>query len=161
MGSALLITGTTSDAGKSLVVAGLCRLAARRGIRVAPFKGQNMANNSAVTAEGAEIGRAQAMQAFAAGIAPQAVMNPVLLKPNSDTTSQVVVMGEPLQDTNARDYGSLVPRLRPIVLDALNQLRTEYDMVLCEGAGSPAEINLRERDLVNFGLAEMADLPVS
>ena len=160
MGSALLITGTTSDAGKSLVVAGLCRLAARRGIRVAPFKGQNMANNSAVTAEGAEIGRAQAMQAFAAGIAPQAVMNPVLLKPNSDTTSQVVVMGEPLQDTNARDYGSLVPRLRPIVLDALNQLRTEYDMVLCEGAGSPAEINLRERDLVNFGLAEMADLPV-
>lgn len=155
-----MITGTTSDAGKSLVVAGLCRLAARRGIRIAPFKGQNMANNSAVTADGAEIGRAQAMQAFAAGVAPSAAMNPVLLKPNSDTTSQVVVMGEVLQDTNARDYANLVPQLRPIVLDALNQLRRNYDVVLCEGAGSPAEINLRERDLVNFGLAEMADLPV-
>ncbi|WP_336249992.1 cobyric acid synthase [Stomatohabitans albus] len=160
MGEALLITGTTSDAGKSLVVAGLCRLLARRGVRVAPFKGQNMANNSAVTASGAEIGRAQAMQAFAANLAPEAVMNPVLLKPNSDTTSQVVVMGEPLQDTNARDYGDLIPRLRPIVLDALNTLRADYDVVICEGAGSPAEINLRERDLVNFGLAEMADLPV-
>lgn len=160
MDNALLVTGTTSDAGKSLVVAGLCRLAARNGHKVAPFKAQNMANNSAVTREGAEIGRAQAMQAFAAGVEPVAAMNPVLLKPNSDTTSQVVVMGKAIQDTDAKSYGDLIPSLRPIVLEALTSLQETHDYVICEGAGSPAEINLRNRDLVNFGLAELADLPV-
>jgi adenosylcobyric acid synthase len=157
---ALLVAGTTSDAGKSVLTAGICRWLVRQGVRVAPFKAQNMALNSAVTADGAEIGRAQAMQALACGIEPEAVMNPVLLKPGSDTHSQVVVLGTPIAEVGALDYRELKPRLEPVVRDALAGLRARFDVVVCEGAGSPAEINLRDRDLANMGLARMADLPV-
>jgi adenosylcobyric acid synthase len=157
---ALLVAGTSSDAGKTVLTAGLCRWLARQGVRVAPFKGQNMALNSAVTADGAEIGRAQAMQAMACGIAAEAAMNPVLLKPGSDTHSQVIVLGKPIGEAGALDYGELTTRLRPVVLDALADLRARFDVVVCEGAGSPAEINLRERDLANLGLATVARLPV-
>jgi adenosylcobyric acid synthase len=160
MSGALLVAGTTSDAGKSVVVAGLCRWLARKGVSVAPFKAQNMSLNSFVTRDGAEIGRAQVMQARAAGVEPEAAMNPVLLKPGSDRRSQVVVLGRPYADAGALDYGDLVGTLRPLVLDALADLRRRFDVVICEGAGSPAEINLRHRDLVNLGLARAADLPV-
>jgi adenosylcobyric acid synthase len=156
----LLIAGTTSDAGKSVLTAGICRWLARQGVKVAPFKAQNMSLNSAVTRDGAEIGRAQAMQAAAAGIEPEAVMNPILLKPGSDRTSQVVVLGRPIGDTDAVGYPAMKARLQPIVLDALRELRSRFDVVICEGAGSPAEINLRGTDLANMGLARAADLPV-
>ncbi|UNB50348.1 cobyric acid synthase [Mycolicibacterium sp. YH-1] len=159
-GSALLIAGTTSDAGKSMVVAGLCRLLARRGIRVAPFKAQNMSNNSAVTADGGEIGRAQAMQARAAGLAPSTRFNPVLLKPGSDRTSQLVVRGKVTGSVSAGDYFTHRTRLAEVVIDELTSLRGEFDAVICEGAGSPAEINLRATDLANMGLARAAELPV-
>ena len=158
--SGLLVAGTTSDAGKSVLTAGICRWLTRQGVRVAPFKAQNMALNSAVTADGAEIGRAQAMQALACGIEPEAIMNPVLLKPGSDTHSQVVVLGRPIAEAGALDYRNLKPRLEPIVRDSLAALRERFDVVICEGAGSPAEINLRDRDLANMGLARMAGLPV-
>jgi adenosylcobyric acid synthase len=154
-----MVCGTTSDAGKSFVVAGLCRLLARDGVRVAPFKAQNMANNASVTADGAEIGIAQWVQAIAAGIEPTAALNPVLLKPTSDRTSQVVVRGRPLGEMSARDYHAAKPGLRPVVLDALAELRATHDVVICEGAGSPAEINLLDHDLVNLGLADEAGLP--
>jgi adenosylcobyric acid synthase len=157
---ALLVAGTTSDAGKSMVVAGLCRLLARRGIRVAPFKAQNMSNNSAVTVEGGEIGRAQAMQARAAGLAPSVRFNPILLKPGSDMTSQLVVNGQAVGTATATEYWSDRNQLAAVVQDELAKLRTEFDAVICEGAGSPAEINLRSTDLVNMGLARAADLPV-
>ena len=160
MRGALLVAGTTSDAGKSVVTAGLCRWLARRGVRVAPFKAQNMALNSAVTIDGAEIGRAQAMQAAAAGIEPEAIMNPVLLKPGSDTHSQVVLLGRPVAEVGALDYRDLTPRLEGAVQESLARLRARYDVVICEGAGSPAEINLRDRDITNMGLARAADLPV-
>lgn len=153
---ALLVAGTTSDAGKSVLVAGLCRWLARRGVRVAPFKAQNMSLNSFVTREGAEIGRAQAMQATACGIEPEAAMNPVLLKPGTDRTSQVVLLGRPVAETGALDYGRLTGRLLPQVLQALDDLRSRFDVVICEGAGSPAEINLRHRDITNMGLARAA-----
>jgi adenosylcobyric acid synthase len=159
-GGALLVCGTASDAGKSLVTAGICRSLARRGVRVAPFKAQNMANNSAVTASGAEIGRAQAMQAAACGIEPEAAMNPVLIKPAGETSSQVLLMGRPYTDATARSYQGLKAALQGPVLDALTSLRERFDAVICEGAGSPAEINLRERDLANMGLARAAGLPV-
>lgn len=158
--SALLIAGTTSDAGKSMVVAGLCRLLARKGIRVAPFKAQNMSNNSAVTAEGGEIGRAQAMQARAAGLAPSVRFNPVLLKPGSDRTSQLVVRGQVAGTMAAGDYMTRRSQLADIVNGELASLRSEFDVVICEGAGSPAEINLRATDLANMGLARAAGLPV-
>jgi adenosylcobyric acid synthase len=157
---ALLVAGTSSDAGKSVVVAGLCRLLTRKGIRVAPFKAQNMSNNSAVTIEGGEIGRAQAMQARAAGLTPSVRFNPILLKPGSDTTSQLVVRGLALDSVTAAEYWSHRNRLLGVVLDELSGLRAEFDAVICEGAGSPAEINLRATDLVNMGLARPADLPV-
>jgi adenosylcobyric acid synthase len=157
---ALLVAGTSSDAGKSVVVAGLCRLLARKGIRVAPFKAQNMSNNSAVTVEGGEIGRAQAMQARAAGLAPSVRFNPILLKPGSDTTSQLVVRGQAVDSVSATGYWSHRNKLLSVVLDELSQLRAEFDAVICEGAGSPAEINLRAADLVNMGLARAASLPV-
>jgi adenosylcobyric acid synthase len=160
MKGALLVAGTSSDAGKSVLTAGLCRWLARHGVSVAPFKAQNMALNSAVTADGAEIGRAQAMQAAACGIAPEAAMNPVLLKPGSDTHSQVVLLGRPIGETGALEYAELKPRLERVVLDALADLRARFDVVICEGAGSPAEINLRDRDLANMGLARAAGLPV-
>ncbi len=156
----MLVAGTSSDAGKSVVVAGLCRLLARKGIRVAPFKAQNMSNNSAVTVEGGEIGRAQAMQARAAGLAPSVRFNPILLKPGSDTTSQLVIRGQAVDSVTATEYWSHRNKLLTVVVDELSQLRTEFDAVVCEGAGSPAEINLRATDLVNMGLARAANVPV-
>jgi adenosylcobyric acid synthase len=155
----LVVTGTTSDAGKSFVVAGLCRLLARRGVRVAPFKAQNMALNAAVTPGGAEIGHAQWVQAVAAGAEPEAAMNPILLKPTTDRASQVVVMGRATGVMAAAEYHAAKPGLWPVVLDALADLRSRYDVVLCEGAGSPAEINLLDGDLVNLPLARRAGLP--
>jgi adenosylcobyric acid synthase len=159
MTGSLLVAGTTSDAGKSVLTAGICRWLARNGYRVAPFKAQNMSLNSMVTADGAEIGRAQAMQAAASGIEPEAVMNPVLLKPGSDRRSQVVLLGRPIGDVDALSYRDLKPRLLSAVLDSYAELRSRYDVVICEGAGSPAEINLRDRDLANMGLARALDLP--
>lgn len=160
MSGALLVAGTTSDAGKSMVVAGLCRLLARKGIRVAPFKAQNMSNNSAVTIEGGEIGRAQAMQARAAGLVPSVRFNPVLLKPGSDRTSQLVVRGRVVGTVGAGDYFTHREELAAVVADQLQALRSEFDAVIVEGAGSPAEINLRATDIANLGLARAADLPV-
>jgi len=156
----LLVAGTASDVGKSVIVAGLCRWLVRRGIKVTPFKAQNMALNSAVTPEGAEIGRAQVAQAAAARIAPEAAMNPILLKPSGERTSQVVVMGQAMAELDARAYQDLKPQLRTVVLDALAGLADRFEVVICEGAGSPAEINLRADDLVNLGLARAAGLPV-
>ena len=160
MSGALLVAGTSSDAGKSVVVAGLCRLLARKGVRVAPFKAQNMSNNSAVTVEGGEIGRAQAMQARAAGLAPSVRFNPVLLKPSSDRSSQLVVRGKVAGVFSAADYVTHRDRLAEVVLAELTALRADFDAVICEGAGSPAEINLRASDLANMGLARAAGLPV-
>ena len=157
---ALLVAGTTSDAGKSAVVAGLCRLLARRGVSVAPFKAQNMSNNSVVTVDGGEIGRAQALQAEAAGIEPSVDLNPVLLKPGSDRRSQLVVRGRAVDDVTAASYVEHRGRLREEVAAALAALRARVDVVVCEGAGSPAEINLRATDLANMGLARAAGLPV-
>ena len=155
-----MVAGTTSDAGKSVVTAGLCRWLARQGIKAAPFKAQNMSLNSFVTADGGEIGRAQAMQAAAAGLAPEAAMNPVLLKPGGNGTSQVMLLGEPVAEAGALDYRELKPRLNQAVLGCLAELRDRFDVVICEGAGSPAEINLADRDIANMGLARSAGLPV-
>jgi adenosylcobyric acid synthase len=154
-----VVCGATSDAGKSWMVTGLCRLLARRGVRVAPFKGQNMALNAAVTADGGEIGHAQWVQALAAGAEPEVAMNPVLLKPTSERTSQVVVMGAAVGEQSARDYHDGKDALRPVVLAALADLRRRYDVVVCEGAGGAAEINLLARDLANVPLAAAAGLP--
>lgn len=143
-----------------MVVAGLCRLLTRKGLRVAPFKAQNMSNNSAVTVDGGEIGRAQAVQARAAGLAPHTRFNPVLLKPGSDRTSQLVVRGRVAGAVSARDYIGHRDRLAAVVSDELSALRSEFDAVICEGAGSPAEINLRATDLANMGLARAAEIPV-
>ena len=160
MKGALLVAGTNSDAGKSVLTAGLCRWLARQGLRVAPFKAQNMSLNSFVTAGGAEIGRAQVMQAAAAGVEPTADMNPVLLKPGSDRRSQVVVLGQPAAEADAVSYRSMAAQLREVALASLNRLRRDFDVVICEGAGSPAEINLRATDVANMGLATAARLPV-
>ena len=159
MSGALLVAGTSSDAGKTVVTAGICRWLARRGVKVAPFKAQNMSLNSMVTPEGAEIGRAQAMQAAAARVEPEAAMNPVLLKPSSDKRSQVVLLGRPVAEVDALTYQELKPRLQRAILDSFADLRSRYDVVICEGAGSPAEINLRDRDLANMGLARPLRLP--
>jgi adenosylcobyric acid synthase len=156
----LLVAGTTSDAGKSVLVAGLCRWLVRQGVRVAPFKAQNMSLNSMVTADGGEIGRAQAMQAAAARVPAEAAMNPVLLKPGSDRHSHVVVMGRPYADADAQSYRKLKLALLEVATAALADLRSRHDVVICEGAGSPAEVNLRDRDLANMALARAADLPV-
>ncbi|MET9325924.1 cobyric acid synthase [Tsukamurella sp. NPDC003166] len=160
---ALLIAGATSDAGKSTVTAGLCRLLARRGVRVAPFKAQNMSNNSVATVEpdgtSGEIGRAQATQALACGLAPSTRFNPVLLKPGSDRRSQLILHGRPAGDVGARDYITRRQWLLDEVTTTLKELREDFDVVLCEGAGSPAEINLRATDIANMGLARAADLP--
>ncbi|OIQ79639.1 cobyric acid synthase [mine drainage metagenome] len=160
MSGALLVAGTTSDAGKSVITAGLCRWLAREGVRVVPFKAQNMSLNSMVTRDGSEIGRAQAMQAAAAGVEPEAAMNPVLLKPGSDNSSQVVLLGKPVAEVNAMNYRDIKPRLLETVLESLADLRRRFDVVICEGAGSPTEINLRDRDIANMGLARAANLPV-
>ena len=156
----LMVQGTTSDAGKSTLVAALCRLFRRRGIAVAPFKPQNMANNSAVTEDGGEIGRAQALQAVAAGVAPHTDFNPVLLKPTTDRKAQVVIQGRVHADLNARDYHAYKPVAMQAVLDSWQRLTGRYGAVLVEGAGSPAEINLRDRDIANMGFAEAVDCPV-
>nr|WP_040749581.1 cobyric acid synthase [Nocardia transvalensis] len=155
-----MVAGTTSDAGKSVVVAGICRMLARRGVRVAPFKAQNMSNNSVVTLDGGEIGRAQALQARACGLEPSVRFNPVLLKPGSDRRSQLVVRGRAVDTVGAADYFRHRRELRQVVADELASLRADYDVVICEGAGSPAEINLRATDLANMGLARAANLPV-
>ena len=160
MSGALLVAGTSSDAGKSTVVAGLCRLLARSGVRVAPFKAQNMSNNSVVTVEGGEIGRAQAVQARAAGLEPSVRFNPILLKPGSDRKSQLVIRGQVAESITATWYMEHRDQLAGIVSEELAGLRAEFDAVICEGAGSPAEINLRATDLANMGLARAANLPV-
>src|SRR5262249_11178886 len=160
MARALMLQGTGSDVGKSLLVAGLARAFTGRGLRVRPFKPQNMSNNAAVTADGGEIGRAQALQARGCGVAPLVDMNPVLLKPPSDGMPQLVVGGRVQGALSARDYRALAPSLLPQVLKSYGRLMTDADLVLVEGAGSPAEINLRAGDIANMGFAEAADLPV-
>ncbi|WP_054300963.1 cobyric acid synthase [Gemmobacter sp. LW-1] len=158
--TALMIQGAGSNVGKSLLVAGLCRAARRRGLKVAPFKPQNMSNNAAVTSDGGEIGRAQALQALACGLEPVVDMNPVLLKPESETGAQVVVQGRRLTTTRAADYPALKPRLMGAVQESFARLRAAHDLVIVEGAGSPAEVNLRAGDIANMGFARAADVPV-
>lgn len=160
MAKVIMIQGTMSGAGKSLLTAGLCRLMARDGYRTAPFKSQNMALNSFITEEGLEMGRAQVMQAEAAGIRPRVCMNPILLKPTDHTGSQVIVNGKVLGNMNAREYFSFKKNLIPDIKNAFRKLEEQADIIVIEGAGSPAEINLREHDIVNMGLAELVDAPV-
>ena len=155
-----MIQGAGSNVGKSLLVAGLCRAAVRRGLSVAPFKPQNMSNNAAVTADGGEIGRAQALQALASGLAPHTDMNPVLLKPETETGAQVVVQGQRMATVRARDYAALKPKLMTPVLESFARMRARADLVIVEGAGSPAEVNLRAGDIANMGFARAADVPV-
>ncbi|MEM7241171.1 MAG: cobyric acid synthase [Pseudomonadota bacterium] len=155
-----MIQGAGSNVGKSLFVAGLARALTKRGLKVAPFKPQNMSNNAAVTADGGEIGRAQALQARACGLAPITDMNPVLLKPETEKGAQVIVQGKRLTTVEAKDYGALKSQLLHKVLESFNRLRAQYDIVLVEGAGSPAEVNLRKGDIANMGFAEAADIPV-
>ena len=160
MAKAIMIQGTMSNAGKSLIAAGLCRIFRQDGYRVAPFKSQNMALNSFITEDGLEMGRAQVMQAEAAGTAPDVRMNPILLKPTTDTGSQVIVQGEVLGDMDARKYFAYKKGLMPMVLEAYKSLAAEYDIIVIEGAGSPAEINLKKDDIVNMGLAKAVGAPV-
>lgn len=155
-----MIQGTTSDAGKSVLVAGFCRCLKRLGYQVAPFKPQNMALNSAVTPDGGEIGRAQALQAFAAGIAPHVDMNPVLLKPSSDTGAQVIIQGKAISNMQAQAFHDYKKVAMQAVLDSHQRLAKQYQVIMVEGAGSPAEINLREGDIANMGFAEAVDCPV-
>lgn len=157
---ALMVQGTTSDAGKSTLVAGLCRVLRRRGIRVAPFKPQNMALNSAVTVDGGEIGRAQAVQAQACGLPPHSDMNPVLLKPTTDQTAQVIIHGKARFNLGAGEYHDYKATAMQAVLESWQRLTEQYDCVIVEGAGSPAEINLRANDIANMGFAEAVDCPV-
>jgi len=154
-----MVCGTSSDAGKSHLVTGICRLLSRRGLKVAPFKAQNMALNSYVTPSGHEIGRAQGVQALAAGVEPEVAMNPILLKPTGERTSQVVVLGRAVAHLDAAAYHQMKPELLATVLDALADLRSRFDVVVCEGAGSPSEINLLDHDIVNLRVAAEADLP--
>ncbi len=158
--SHLMVQGTTSDAGKSALVAALCRVLQRRGVNVAPFKPQNMALNSAVTSDGGEIGRAQAVQAQACKISPTVHMNPVLLKPNSDTGAQVILQGKAIKNMEAWGYHGYKKVALPKVLESFELLTQQYEVVLIEGAGSPAEVNLRDNDIANMGFAEAADVPV-
>lgn len=160
MTSVLMLQGTASDVGKSLITMGLCRLARRRGMSVAPFKPQNMSNNAAACPRGGEIGRAQALQALAAGLEPHPDMNPVLLKPESDLRAQIVVQGEVAGHLGAVDYLHEREYLRTAIDDSFRRLRQRYDLVLVEGAGSPAETNLRQHDLANMGFATRANVPV-
>lgn len=160
MTQAIMIQGTASDVGKSVLVAGLCRIFHQDGLKTAPFKSQNMALNSGITPDGKEMGRAQIFQAEAAGITPDVRMNPVLLKPTSDRKAQVVLMGKVMTDMDAVSYHDYKPRLRQQILEVYTSLGQEYDALVLEGAGSPAEINLRDRDIVNMGMAELAQCPV-
>lgn len=160
MGKCIMVQGTMSNAGKSLIVAGLCRIFKQDGYKAAPFKSQNMALNSYITEEGLEMGRAQVMQAEAAGIKPSILMNPILLKPTNDIGSQVIVNGEVLGNMNAREYFRYKSKLIPYITSAYTQLENEYDIIVIEGAGSPAEINLKSEDIVNMGMAKIAKSPV-
>ena len=160
MAKSIMIQGAGSNVGKSMIVAGLARAFTRRGLKVRPFKPQNMSNNAAVTSDGGEIGRAQAMQAMACGVAPHTDMNPVLLKPESDRGAQVVVQGKRIGTLKARDYGKMKSTLMGPVLESFHRLAAECDLVIIEGAGSPAEINLRTGDIANMGFAEAANVPV-
>ena len=160
MAKAIMVQGTMSNAGKSLLAAGLCRIFHQDGYKVAPFKSQNMALNSFITEEGLEMGRAQVMQAEAAGIKPSVLMNPILLKPTNDVGSQVIVNGEVLGTMSARDYFAYKTKLIPDIMKAYNKLVEENDIIVIEGAGSPAEINLKQEDIVNMGMAKMAKAPV-
>ena len=160
MAKAIMVQGTMSNAGKSLLAAGLCRIFKQDGYRVAPFKSQNMALNSFITEEGLEMGRAQVMQAEAAGIKPSVLMNPILLKPTNDVGSQVIVNGEVLGTMSARDYFKYKKKLVPDIMKAYDKLASENDIIVIEGAGSPAEINLKTEDIVNMGMAKMAKAPV-
>src|SRR5688572_15559835 len=156
----LMVQGSGSGVGKSTLVAALCRLFRRRGLRVAPFKAQNMSNNAHVCRDGSEIGRSTALQALACGLEPAVEMNPILLKPSSDVDAQVVLMGRPVRAMSAVEYQREKPRLLGVIRECLDTLRRSYDLVILEGAGSPAEVNLREGDLVNMAAAELADAPV-
>lgn len=160
MAKSIMVQGTTSNAGKSFTAAGLCRILRQDGLRVAPFKSQNMALNSFITGEGLEMGRAQVMQAEAAGIPPSVLMNPILLKPTGDMGSQVIVNGTPIGHMGARAYYAFKHTLRPVIQEAYDALAAQVDVVVIEGAGSPAEINLNKDDFVNMGMARMADAPV-
>ncbi|MBR1855321.1 MAG: cobyric acid synthase [Lachnospiraceae bacterium] len=160
MSKVIMIQGTMSGAGKSMLVAGLCRIFRQDGYRVAPFKSQNMALNSYITSEGLEMGRAQVMQAEAAGIVPSVHMNPILLKPTNDVGSQVIVNGEVVGNMSAREYFAYKKQLVPEIKKAFQELEKQADIIVIEGAGSPAEINLKENDIVNMGMAELADAPV-
>ena len=160
MAKSIMIQGTMSNVGKSLLAAGLCRIFKQDGYRVAPFKSQNMALNSYITSEGLEMGRAQVMQAEAAGIEPSVLMNPILLKPTNDVGSQVIVNGEVLATMRARDYFKYKKTLIPDIMKAYHTLEEQSDIIVIEGAGSPAEINLKSDDIVNMGMAKMAKSPV-
>jgi len=160
MSKVIMVQGTMSNAGKSLIAAGLCRIFRQDGYRTAPFKSQNMALNSFITEEGLEMGRAQVMQAEAAGMKPSVLMNPILLKPTNDVGSQVIVEGEVLGNMSAREYFSYKKKLIPRICKAFRELEKQADIIVIEGAGSPAEINLKEDDIVNMGLAELVDAPV-
>ena len=160
MAKVIMVQGTMSNAGKSLIVAGLCRIFAQDGYRVAPFKSQNMALNSYITEDGLEMGRAQVMQAEAAGVKPSVLMNPILLKPTNDVGSQVIVKGEVLGNMRARDYFAYKKKLVPTICEAFSELEKQADIIVMEGAGSPAEINLKSDDIVNMGLAKLVDAPV-
>ena len=159
-GKSIMLQGTGSSVGKSMLCAGLCRVFRQDGLRVAPFKSQNMALNSFATSEGLEMGRAQVVQAQAAGVEPSVRMNPILLKPTSDRRSQVICMGRPIGSMSAAEYHAYKPKLRGLVRETYGALAAEYDAVVIEGAGSPAEINLKDGDLVNMWMAEAADAPV-
>ena len=157
---AIMLQGTGSNVGKSVLVAGLCRAAKKRGLTVAPFKPQNMSNNAAVTQDGGEIGRAQALQARACGLPAHTDMNPILLKPETETGAQIIVQGKRHSSMKARDYAKVKPQLMAPVLDSFNRLKAQYDLVIVEGAGSPAEVNLRANDIANMGFAIAANVPV-
>ena len=160
MAKPIMIQGTMSNAGKSILAGGLCRVFAQDGYKVAPFKSQNMALNSYITEEGLEMGRAQVMQAEAAGIKPSVLMNPILLKPSSDTGSQVIINGEVMGNMSAMEYYRHKKEYVPAIMQAYEQLNKENDIIVIEGAGSPAEINLKQEDIVNMGMAKLADAPV-
>ncbi len=160
MSNSIMIQGTTSDAGKTTLVAALCRILKNRGVSVAPFKPQNMALNSAVTIDGGEIGRAQALQAQAAGLQPHTDMNPILIKPTSDTKAQIIIHGKAVSDMDAVVYHDYKTHAMAAVLESYKRLQNQYDVIVVEGAGSPAEINLRDRDIANMGFAEAVDCPV-
>ena len=157
---AIMLQGTGSNVGKSVLVAGLCRAVKKRGLSVAPFKPQNMSNNAAVTADGGEIGRAQALQARACGLLPHTDMNPILLKPETETGAQIIIQGKRHSSRKARDYAKLKPQLMAPVQESFNRLKAHYDLVIVEGAGSPAEVNLRAHDIANMGFAIAGDVPV-